>query len=112
MTGVKLSEEEVLHEIELEQLEISKIKRQRELIQQIEGVVGSRDQEIIKLKALVHKYQPAYHQTTELRLELAEKDSSNRTLAAENQFLRREFQQLLQESAAMTDQLRELERQN
>jgi hypothetical protein len=36
----------VLHEIELEHLELSKLQKQRELLQKVEGMVGNKDREI------------------------------------------------------------------
>ena len=50
----------MIQELQLEEQELHKIKKQRTLIQNIECIVVKKDKEIARLQQLVAKYQPGY----------------------------------------------------
>ena len=76
----RVSEEEVMQEIQMEQIEIERIQRQREMIEKISGVVEKKDREVGKLRQMVEKYREGYEESVELRLQLSEKESAIKTL--------------------------------
>jgi cell shape-determining protein MreC len=62
-----------LNELETDQVDIVKIREQRQLVTKIQSSFQKKDQEIEKLKSLLEKYQQYQQKYTSLKVELTER---------------------------------------
>ena len=98
-----------MQQLEQEQHEISRIQQQANILSKVQQNIQRKDREIVRLRQLVEKYQPCYEQATELRLQLAEKESTSKTVTRQFTILRREFEELLGECSELNRKLQKVE---
>lgn len=90
---------QLLSELETDQLDIAKLREQRQLVARVQSSLLKKDQEIAQLRSLLEKYQHYQQKYTSLKVELTERAHLMAKKENECKLLRRQMEELMQEQA-------------
>lgn len=97
----------MLNELETDQLDIAKLREQRQLVARVQSSLLKKDQEIEQLRALLQKYQHYQQKYTSLKVELTERAHLLARKDAECKMLRKQMEDLLRDQTEQSHQIKQ-----
>lgn len=97
----------MLNELETDQLDIAKLREQRQLVARVQSSLLKKDQEIEQLRALLQKYQHYQQKYTSLKAELTERAHLLARKDAECKMLRKQLEDLLRDQTEQSHQIKQ-----
>jgi hypothetical protein len=100
---------QMLNDLETDQLDIAKLREQRQLVARVQSSLLKKDEEIQQLRALLEKYQQYQQKYTSLKVELTERAHLMAKKEGECKMLRKQMEELLKEQAENYAKIRQYE---